>query len=64
MMTGGDLMNMDTWAGTTTSGTMLDNCSTATDAYMQAFDALYWSVHFIKQYCDDLQSGRIKSVKG
>ena len=23
---GGDLMNMDSWAGTTTSGTPLDNC--------------------------------------
>jgi hypothetical protein len=52
---GGDLMNMDSWAGTTTSGTPLDNCSTATEAYMQAFDAMYWSIHFIKQYCDELQ---------
>ena len=41
-------MNMDTWAGTTTAGTMLDNCSTATDAYMQAVNALYWSINFIK----------------
>ena len=37
---GGDLINMDTWSGTTTSGTPLDNCMTATEAYMQAFDAI------------------------
>ena len=52
---GGDLINMDTWNGTTTSGTPLDNCMTSTEAYMQAFDAIYWSINFIKQYCDDLQ---------
>jgi len=51
---GGDLMNMDTWAGTTTSGTPLDNCSTATEAYTQAFDALHLSINFIKQYCHEL----------
>jgi len=52
---GGDLINMDTWAGTTTSGTPVDNCATATDAYMQAFDAIQWSINYIKQFCDELQ---------
>ena len=52
---GGDLINMDTWNGTTTSGTPLDNCMTSTEAYMQAFDALQWSINYLKQYCDTLQ---------
>ena len=52
---GGDLINMDTWSGTTTSGTPLDNCMTATQAYVQAFDALHWSINYLKQYCDELQ---------
>ena len=52
---GGDLINMDTWSGTTTSGTPLDNCKTATEAYKQAFDAILWSVNYIKQFCDKLQ---------
>ena len=44
---GGDLINMDTFHGTTTSGTPLDNCSTATEAYIQAFDAMIWAITFI-----------------
>ena len=52
---GGDLINMDTWSGTTTSGTPLDNCMTATEAYVQAFDAIQWSINYLKQFCDKLQ---------
>jgi len=52
---GGDLINMDTWNGSTTSGTPLDNCMTATEAYMQAFNAIQWSINYIKQFCDELQ---------
>jgi hypothetical protein len=52
---GGDLINMDTWSGSTTSGTPLDNCMTATEAYMQAFNAIQWSINYIKQFCDELQ---------
>jgi hypothetical protein len=52
---GGDLINMDTWNGTTTSGTPLDNCMTATEAYVQAFDAIQWSINYLKQFCDKLQ---------
>jgi len=51
---GGDLINMDTFDGTTTSGTGLDNCMTATDAYVQAFDAMHWAIKFIKAYCKEL----------
>ena len=51
---GGDLINMDTFQGTTTSGTPLDNCMSATDAYMQAFDAMHWAINYIKNYCENL----------
>lgn len=44
---GGDLINMDTFLGTTTSGTPLDNCMTATEAYIKAFDAMHWAIHTI-----------------
>jgi hypothetical protein len=43
---GGDLINMDTFQGTTTSGTPLDNCMSATDAYIQAFDAMHWAINY------------------
>jgi hypothetical protein len=51
---GGDLLNMDTFNGTTTSGTPVDNEKKAQDAYTDAFDALYWSVNYIKQFCNKL----------
>jgi hypothetical protein len=51
---GGDLINMDTFHGTTTSGTPLDNCSTATEAYIQAFDAMIWALTFILSYVKHL----------
>lgn len=51
---GGDLLNMDSFSGTTTSGTPVDNSMRAQDAYTQAFDALYWSIRYIKQYCENL----------
>jgi hypothetical protein len=52
---GGDLLNMDTFSGTTTSGTPVDNEQRAQDAYNEAFDALYWSVNYIKQFCNELE---------
>ena len=51
---GGDLINMDTFDGTTTSGTGLDNCMSATEAYMQAFDAMHWAINYIKAFCKEL----------
>ena len=51
---GGDLINMDTFTGTTTSGTPLENCMTATEAYMQAFDAMHWAIGYLKNFCNDL----------
>lgn len=51
---GGDLINMDTFSGTTTSGTPLDNCMTATEAYVQAFDAMHWAINLLKMYCEEV----------
>jgi hypothetical protein len=51
---GGDLLNMDGFNGSTTKGTVVDNSLRAQDAYNQAFDSLYWSVNFLKQFCEQL----------
>ena len=51
---GGDLINMDTFSGTTTSGTPLDNCMTSTAAYEQGFDALHWGINYLKAFCKEL----------
>ena len=51
---GGDLLNMDTFSGTTTSGTPVDNDLRAQYAYEEAFEALYWSVNYLKQFCTEL----------
>ncbi len=51
---GGDLLNMDSFSGTTTSGTPVDNHQRAHDAYKEAFDALYWSINYLKQFCENL----------
>jgi hypothetical protein len=52
---GGDLLNMDTFTGTTTSGTPVENSQKAQEAYNDAFDCLFWSVNFIKQFCEELE---------
>jgi hypothetical protein len=52
---GGDLLNMDTFHGTTTSGTPVDNELKAQEAYDDAFNTLYWSVNYIKQFCNELE---------
>ena len=51
---GGDLLNMDTFSGSTTAGTPVDNSQRAQQAYKEAFDALFWSINYIKQFCDNL----------
>ena len=51
---GGDLINMDTFSGSTTSGTPLENCMTSTEAYIQAFDAMHWAISYIKNFCKEL----------
>ena len=51
---GGDIINMDTFHGTTTGGTPVDNCMDATDAYAQAFDAMHWAINYVKGFCNKL----------
>ena len=51
---GGDLINMDTFNGTTTNGTFVDNSTTAPEAYIQAFDAIHWSINYLNEYCEKL----------
>tara|TARA_R100000935_G_scaffold13476_1_gene27048 strand:- start:9704 stop:10927 length:1224 start_codon:yes stop_codon:yes gene_type:complete len=51
---GGDLINMDTFHGTTTGGTPVDNCMDAVDAYKQAFDAMHWAINYVKAFCKEL----------
>ena len=52
---GGDLLNMDTFTGLTTKGTPVDSDQRAQDAYNDAFDAMYWSINYIKQFCNQLE---------
>jgi hypothetical protein len=52
---GGDLLNMDSFDGKTTKGTPVDNELKAQEAYNQAFEALHWSISFIKNFCETLE---------
>jgi hypothetical protein len=51
---GGDLLNVDTFAGTTTSGTPISPYPAAQDMYIDAFNALYSSIMYMTQYCRHL----------
>lgn len=51
---GGDLINMDTFSGTTTSGTPVNNSMTAQEAYIQAFDAMHWAIKYMVNFCSKL----------
>lgn len=52
---GPDTLNMDTFNGTTTKGTPVENSETATKAYMKAFDAICLAIGKIKHFCDTLE---------
>lgn len=52
---GGDLLNADTYNGTTTSGTLVENSISALEMYKQAFELMFWSINFLKQYCNTLE---------
>jgi hypothetical protein len=52
---GGDILNMDTFHGTTTKGTVVENGMTAPDAYILAFDTVCRIVNLFKQYTEDLE---------
>ena len=52
---GPDTLNMDTFDGTTTKGTPVENSETATKAYMKAFDAICLSIGKLKHFCNKLE---------
>lgn len=52
---GPDTLNMDTFDGTTTKGTPVENSETATKAYMKAFDAICLAIGKIKHFCNNLE---------
>jgi hypothetical protein len=52
---GPDTLNMDTFDGTTTKGTPVENSEVATKAYMKAFDAICLAIGKIKHFCDKLE---------
>lgn len=51
---GGDILNMDTFGGTTTEGTLVDNSKKATQTYIEAFNAIHWAIWYIKQFCNKM----------
>lgn len=52
---GGDLLNMDTYGGTTTEGTLVDNTEEAHIAFRRAFDLMFWCITYLKQFCNTLE---------
>lgn len=52
---GPDTLNMDTFGGTTTKGTPVENSEMATDAYIKAFDAICKAIGTAKQFCETLE---------
>lgn len=51
---GGDLLNADTFSKTTTKGTPVENDMDPIQAYINAFDAVVWSIFQLKEACDEL----------
>lgn len=54
LVVGPDMLNMDTFGGATTLGTITENSSTAVDAYIQAYDILVNTIMTTKNYCEHL----------
>lgn len=55
LILGPDTLNMDTFDGTTTKGTPVENSETATDAYLKAFDSCCEIIHILKNFCNQLE---------
>jgi len=55
LIIGPDTLNMDTFDGTTTKGTPVENSEVATKAYLKAFDAVCNAVDKLKQFCENLE---------
>lgn len=54
LVVGGDLLNVDTFNKTTTSGTPVENGMDSYQAYGIAFNSFYWAINYIKAFCDNL----------
>jgi hypothetical protein len=52
---GPDTLNMDTFGGTTTKGTPVENSEMATEAYIKAFDGICEAIGTTKQFCENLE---------
>lgn len=52
---GPDTLNMDTFNGTTTKGTPVENSESATTCYLKAFDAFVEAITIAKQFCQNLE---------
>lgn len=52
---GGDLLHVDSFALTTTSGTPVESSLSAYDAYKIAFDLMFWAVSYMRQFCKELE---------
>lgn len=52
---GPDTLNMDTFDGTTTKGTPVENSEVATKAYVKAFNAVCSAITTLKNYCEHLE---------
>ena len=55
LIVGPDTLNMDTFNGTTTKGTPVENTEMATEAYIKAFDAIVKAVGMLSQYTQNLE---------
>jgi len=51
---GGDILNVDTFQGTTTSGTPISPYPVAYEMYEQAYDALFNSIRYMAAYVNEL----------
>lgn len=52
---GADTLNMDTFDGATTKGTLIENSEHSTDTYIKAFDSICAAVSVMKQFCKHLE---------
>ena len=51
---GGDLLNMDTFHGTTTKGTIVENADTAVNTYVNAYNSMRDAILLLRQMCDEV----------
>lgn len=55
LVIGPDTLNMDTFDGTTTKGTPVENSEHATDAYLKAFDAICQAVTTLSHFSQNVE---------